>query len=91
MNTLLLQVNNQPVLNLLYEMQALNLVKVLNDAPSTPLSASSTELPSDEWDIKQVLKRVKEEDVQQIKQIFEPYLVNMNGFKFNREEANNYD
>ena len=29
MNTILLQVNNQPALNLLYEMQALDLIKVL--------------------------------------------------------------
>ncbi|MDR2448785.1 MAG: hypothetical protein LBD52_02365 [Prevotellaceae bacterium] len=33
MDTLLLQVNNRPALNLLYEMQALNLVKVLKEYP----------------------------------------------------------
>jgi hypothetical protein len=33
MNTILLQVNNQPALNLLYEMQALDLVKVLKEYP----------------------------------------------------------
>lgn len=33
MNTILLQVNNQPALNLLYEMQTLNLVKVLKEYP----------------------------------------------------------
>jgi hypothetical protein len=37
MNTILLQVNNQPTLNLLYEMQALDLVKVLEEHP-LPLS-----------------------------------------------------
>ncbi|MDR0737445.1 MAG: hypothetical protein LBF39_00045 [Prevotellaceae bacterium] len=33
MNTILLQVNNRPALNLLYEMQALDLVKVLKEYP----------------------------------------------------------
>jgi hypothetical protein len=33
MNTLLLQVNNRPALNLLYEMQALDLVRVLKEYP----------------------------------------------------------
>jgi hypothetical protein len=33
MNTILLQINNQPALNLLYEMQALDLVKVLKEYP----------------------------------------------------------
>jgi hypothetical protein len=33
MDTILLQVNNRPALNLLYEMQALNLVKVLKEYP----------------------------------------------------------
>jgi hypothetical protein len=33
MSTLLLQVNNQPALNLLYEMHELELVKVLKEYP----------------------------------------------------------
>jgi hypothetical protein len=35
MNTILLQVNNRPTLNFLYEMQALDLVKVLKEYPLT--------------------------------------------------------
>jgi hypothetical protein len=106
MNTLLLQVNSQPVLNLLYEMQALDLVKVLNDTPSNPQrpdssgrvfpeeaveQCSSPEQPDDEWDIKQVLKRADKEKVAAIKEIFAPYQVSMKGYKFNRDEANDYD
>jgi hypothetical protein len=35
MNTILLQVNNRPALNLLYEMQTLDLVRVLKEYPPT--------------------------------------------------------
>jgi hypothetical protein len=35
--------------------------------------------------------QTKATDVEDIKRIFKPYLVSLEGFKFNRDEANNYD
>jgi len=41
--------------------------------------------------IDQVLKSVDSNDVQEIHKIFEPYQFSFKNFKFNRDEANNYD
>ncbi|MDR2621480.1 MAG: hypothetical protein LBC48_02735 [Dysgonamonadaceae bacterium] len=45
----------------------------------------------DNPNFRQLRKSVKKEEVLEIKKIFEKYLFPMNGFKFNRDEANNYE
>jgi alpha/beta superfamily hydrolase len=47
--------------------------------------------PVDYTDIQQVLKTARKEDVQEIKKIFANHLFSMKDFKFNRDEANNYE
>ena len=41
--------------------------------------------------IDQVLKSIGDNDVREIHKIFEPYQFSFKNFKFNRDEANNYD
>lgn len=45
----------------------------------------------DYTDIKQVLANTDPEALKRINKIFDKYLVPMNDFKFDRDEANNYD
>ena len=42
-------------------------------------------------DIKQVLVNTDKEEVKRISKIFDKYLIPMNDFKFDRDEANNYE
>jgi hypothetical protein len=47
--------------------------------------------PVDYTDIQQVLKMTSKKDVQKIKKIFANYQFDMKDFKFDRDEANNYE
>jgi hypothetical protein len=47
--------------------------------------------PVDYADIQQVRKMASKKDVQKIKKIFANYRFDMKDFKFDRDEANNYD
>ena len=42
-------------------------------------------------DIKQVLANTDPKKLEKINEIFDKYLIPMNDFKFDRDEANNYD
>ena len=45
----------------------------------------------DYTDMKQVLANTDPEALERINKIFDKYLIPMNDFKFDRDEANNYD
>jgi hypothetical protein len=45
----------------------------------------------DYTDINQVLKFTNKKEVARLKKLCEPYQVSFEGFKFDRDEANNYD
>ncbi|MDR2682515.1 MAG: hypothetical protein LBB64_01435 [Dysgonamonadaceae bacterium] len=42
-------------------------------------------------DMKQVMANSDKKEVERINKIFDKYLIPMNDFKFDRDEANNYD
>ena len=42
-------------------------------------------------EIEQILKAINDDDIREIHQIFEPYQFSFRNFKFDRDEANNYD
>ena len=45
----------------------------------------------DYTDMNQVLAHTDKKDVEKIEKIFSKYLIPLNDFKFDRDEANNYD
>ena len=53
--------------------------------------AGEEQPPVDYADIQQVRKMASKKDVQKIKKIFANYRFDMKDFKFDRDEANNYD
>ena len=60
--------------------------------PQIPAIRKVEEKPEIDYrDIKQVLANTDPERLKRINEIFDKYLVPMNDFKFDRDEANNYD
>ena len=63
----------------------------IQEKPQQTMRKEAAKQPEDYSNIEQVLQSVDDNDVREIRKIFEPYQFSFKNFKFNREEANNYD
>ena len=63
----------------------------IKEKPKQTIRKEASQQQVDYSNIEQVLKSIDDDDVREIHQIFEPYQFSFKNFKFNRDEANNYD
>jgi endonuclease III-like uncharacterized protein len=82
METVLIQVNNNLAFKFLQNLEALNVIKVLQETPDTQLE---TALKTKKY------SAIKAKRLARIKAVTKNINIDLTNYRFNREEANNYD
>ena len=82
MKTVVIQINNDLAFSFLQNLEALNIIKVLQKTPETQLETAIKAKNSNSLKAKRLAK---------IKDLTKNINVDLTNYRFNREEANNYD
>ena len=82
MKTVVIQINNDLAFSFLQNLEALNIIKVLQKTPETQLETATKVKKNNSLKAKRLAK---------IKDLTKNINVDLTNYRFNREEANNYD
>ena len=82
MKTVVIQINNDLAFSFLQNLEALNVIKLLQKTPETQLETAAKIKEVDSLRIKRL---------ERIKSLTKNINVDLTNYRFNREEANNYD
>ena len=82
METVVIQINNDLAFSFLQNLEALNIIKVLQKTPETQLETAIKTKNNNLLKAKRLAK---------IKSLTKNINVDLTNYRFNREEANNYD
>jgi len=82
METIVIQVNNNLAFNFLQNLETLNVIKVLQKTPEMQLE---TEVNAKQYN------SIKAKRLAKIKSVTKNINIDLTNWRFNREEANNYD
>ena len=82
METVMIQVNNNLAFKFLQNLEALNVIKVLQKTPEMQLE-TAVKVRKD--------NSLKEKRLEKIRAVTKNINVDLTNYRFNREEANNYD
>ena len=82
METVVIQINNDLAFSFLQNLEALNIIKVLKKTPETKLETALKVEKNNSLKTKRLAR---------IKDLTKNINVDLTNYRFNREEANNYD